>query len=446
MNLLTLLLLTPLVGFAGPRPPGLLVGFPGPRPPGPPPEAVAFVHATVLPMDAPRALPGHTVIVTDGRIAWLGLDAEAVIPPGTLVIDARGGVLLPGLVDMHVHASADDFGAFLANGVTTIREMNGTPEHLGWREEIAAGRLPGPTLVVTGPLIAGQEQRWRHVLARTPEEAEALVREHARSGYDAVKVYDGLTEEAYAALAATARELNILFVGHVPEAVGLDGVLSARQTGIEHAASILHGAFREEPDSTQLREVAARIASAGTWVTPTLASHEALALVASESYAERLDRPETGVVDAGTVEWWRSLVRTPDSVRTAERLRRFEFQRSLTQVLHEAGVPLLAGTDTPNPLMVPGYSLHHELRNLVDAGLTPYQAIVTATVAPAQFLGQVGTFGVITAGARADLILVEGDPLTNLETLEHPVGVMVRGEWLPRERLAELVGGSPSRP
>jgi imidazolonepropionase-like amidohydrolase len=151
------------------------------------------------------------------------------------------------------------------------------------------------------------------------------------------------------------------------------------------------------------------------------------------------------VVDAGTVEWWRSLVRTPDSVRTAERLRRFEFQRSLTQVLHEAGVPLLAGTDTPNPLMVPGYSLHHELRNLVDAGLTPYQAIVTATVAPAQFLGQVGTFGVITAGARADLILVEGDPLTNLETLEHPVGVMVRGEWLPRERLAELVGGSPSR-
>jgi imidazolonepropionase-like amidohydrolase len=402
-------------------------------------ESVALVHATVLPMDSPRALPAHTVVVREGRIAWLGPDAEAVIPSGARLVDARGGYLLPGLADMHVHATAADFAAFLANGVTTIREMNGTPEHLAWREEVAAGRLAGPTLVVTGPLIAGEEQRWRHVLARTPEEAQALVREHARLGYGAVKVYDGLTEATYAALAATARELGIPFVGHVPEAVGLDGILAAGQTGIEHAAQILHGAFDQEPDSTALAEAAARIAGTGAWVTPTLASHEALALVASESYVDRLERPEIALVYPGLVGWWRSLVRDPDSVRTVERLRRFELQRSLTRALHAAGVPLLAGTDTPNPLMVPGYSIHDELRNMVASGLTPYEAIAAATAAPARFLGQEGAFGVIAPGARADLVLVEGDPFAEVGVLARPAGVMVRGAWLPRERLAELV-------
>lgn len=405
-------------------------------------ETVAFVHAVVVPMDAARALADHTVIVREGRIVWLGPDAEAEIPANARVVDARGGYLLPGLADMHVHATAEDFGAFLANGVTTIREMNGSPDHLRWREEIAAGRLLGPTLVVTGPLIAGEEQRWRHVLARTPEEAEALVREHARIGYDAVKVYDGLTEASYAALAATARELAISFVGHLPEAVGLDGALQAGQTGIEHVVSILQAVFGHDPDAERFGEVAARIARAGTWVTPTLASHEALALVASESYAGRLERPEIALVDPELVAWWRSLARPADSVRTAERIRRFERQRSLTRALHDAGVPLLAGTDTPNPLMVPGFSIHDELRNLVAAGLTPFEAIRTATTAPARFLGQDGEFGTIEVGSRADLLLVEGDPLADVGTLAHPIGVMVRGEWLGRERLETLAKAS----
>jgi imidazolonepropionase-like amidohydrolase len=127
----------------------------------------AIVHGTIVPMDAERVLLAHTILIRDGRIAWIGPDSEAEVPAGARVIDAAGAWILPGLADMHVHAGEEDFGAFLANGVTTIREMNGTSEHLEWREEAREGRLTAPTLIVTGPLIAGEEQRWRHALAQT---------------------------------------------------------------------------------------------------------------------------------------------------------------------------------------------------------------------------------------------------------------------------------------
>jgi imidazolonepropionase-like amidohydrolase len=136
-----------------------------PLAPGPP---LAIVHATVVPRDAERMLAGHTILARDGRIAWLGPDASAEIPPDARVIDATGKWIVPGLADMHVHAGAEDFPAFVANGVTTIREMNGTLEHLELRDAVAAGRALGPSMLVTGPLIAGEEQRWRHVVARKP--------------------------------------------------------------------------------------------------------------------------------------------------------------------------------------------------------------------------------------------------------------------------------------
>lgn len=399
----------------------------------PPPDLVVR-HATVLPMTTEEAMPDHAVVVRAGRIAWIGPDADLEIPEGATVVDGRGAFLLPGLADMHVHSSEGDMGAFLASGVTTVREMNGTPDHLAWRDEIAAGRRLGPRLVVVGPLIAGEPQRWRHALARTPAEAESLVRAHAALGYAAVKVYDGLTTETYAALAKTANELEIPFVGHVPAAVGLDGVLAAGQVGIEHVNQIVG----HPPDPSAFDALARRIAEAGTWVTPTLASLEALALAGSPAYAERLARPDVAVVDPGLVEWWRSLAEPVDQQHTERRLEGLARMRDLTRALQAAGVPLLAGTDTPNPLMVPGSSLHDELRNLVAAGLTPYEAIRTATALPARFLGETGSWGTIAVGARADLLLVRDDPLLDVTALADPLGVVVAGTWLPAVRLAEL--------
>ena len=410
-----------------------LIRSPAPAPP------LAIVHATVVPMDAERTLESHTILVQAGRIAWLGPDSAAEIPPDARVIDASGRWVLPGLADMHVHAGADDFAAFVANGVTTIREMNGAAEHLELRSATRDGRVLGPSMLVTGPLIAGEEQRWRHAMARTPEEARALVAEQARAGYDGIKIYDGLTRETYDAIVDAAAAAGIPFVGHVPREVGLERVLASGQRSIEHVGQIAHAVT--SADSTALAEVAGRIAGSGAWVTPTLASEEALSRRGTPWYAERLARPEVGLVDPALVDWWRSLGEGTPEAAVAERRSAYrEGTAALVRALRDAGVPLLAGTDTPNPLMIPGSSLHEELAALVAAGLTPYEAIRGATAEAGRFAGTEAEFGTIRAGARADLVLTDADPLGDVSSLARPSAVVLRGEWLPRERLDELLG------
>ena len=408
------------------------------RPPAPAPP-LAIVHATVVPMDAERKLERHTILVQDGRIAWLGPDSSAEVPSDARVIDATGRWVVPGLADMHVHAGAGDFPAFVANGVTTIREMNGTSEHLALRTALREGRILGPSMLVTGPLIAGQEQRWRHALARTPAEGRALVAEQARAGYDAIKIYDGLTRETYDAIVDAAAAAGIPFVGHVPRGVGLERVLASGQRSIEHVGQIAHAVA--SADSAALSEVARRIAGSGAWVTPTLASEEALSRRGTPWYAERLARPEVMLVDPGLVDWWRSLGEGMPEAAAAERRSAYrEGTAALVRALRDAGVPLLAGTDTPNPLMIPGFSLHEELAALVAAGLTPYEAIRAATAEAARFADMAAEFGTIRAGARADLVLTDADPLADVSSLARPSAVVLRGEWLPRERLDGLLG------
>jgi imidazolonepropionase-like amidohydrolase len=293
-------------------------------------------------------------------------------------------------------------------------------------------------MLVTGPLIAGEEQRWRHVLARNPEEGRALVAEHARAGYDAIKIYDGLTRETYDAIAEAADAAGIPFVGHVPRAVGLERVLESGQRSIEHVGQIVHAV--SSADSTALTEVARRIAGSGAWVTPTLASEEALSRRGSPWFAERLSRPEVALVDAGLVSWWRSLNEGTPEAAVVERRREYrEGMAALVRAIRDAGVPLLAGTDTPNPLMVPGFALHEELAALVAAGLTPYEAIRGATADAARFADREAEFGTIRVGARADLVVTDADPLADVSALARPSAVMLRGEWLPRERLDGLL-------
>ncbi|HET9334134.1 MAG TPA: amidohydrolase family protein [Gemmatimonadota bacterium] len=408
------------------------------RPPAPAPP-LAIVHATVVPMDAERTLERYTILVQDGRIAWLGPDSSAEIPSEARVIDATAKWVLPGLADMHVHSGAGDFPAFVANGVTTIREMNGAGEHLELRNAVREGRVLGPSMIVTGPLIAGEEQRWRHAMARTPDDGRALVAEQARLGFDAVKIYDGLTRETYDAIVEASAAAGIQFVGHVPRGVGLERVLESGQRSIEHAGQIAHAVA--STDSAALAEVGRRIARSGAWVTPTLASEEALSRRGTPWFAERLARPEVMLVDPGLVDWWRSLGEGMPETAAAERRRAYrEGTAALVRALLDAGVPLLAGTDTPNPLMIPGFSLHEELAALVAAGLTPYEAIRGATAEAGRFADMEAEFGTIRVGARADLVLTDADPLADVSSLARPTAVVLRGEWLPRERLDGLLG------
>lgn len=409
--------------------------------------SVAFVGATIVPMDAPQVKGGQTVVVLGDRITWIGPDAEAKLPQGTRIVDATGRFLLPGLSDMHVHTDSAEFPLFLANGITTIREMNGSPQHLAWRREIVVGERLGPTMYVAGTLLAGAEQPWRHVLIRDADQARAAALTQLTAGYDFLKVYDGLTPEAYRAITAAARPAGVPVVGHIPQAVGLEAVLQLQQYGIEHVEQLLNAAGGHSADTSSFRDIAARIARSGVWVTPTLAAIEVLSLTATPEIQRRFERPELQYVSLGIRSWWERLRRPVTAGPQGDRGRWFfGLHQSLARHLVAAGVNLVAGTDSPNPLMVPGFALHEELRTYVELGLTPYEALRTATVNAARLVDAEGQFGTVVVGARADLVLVAGNPLEDLSHLRRPEGVMARGRWLAREELDGLLEGvAPAR-
>jgi hypothetical protein len=394
---------------------------------------VAIVGADVLTMESPTLLRGQTVLVRDGRIAAMGATA---VPADACRIDARGRVLLPGLADMHAHTSEREMPLFLANGVTLVREMNGTPAHVALRERLARGEVAGPRLLVASPLLVGTPLRYRHRLIRSSSDAYKAAHEAKDAGYDFLKVYDGLTAEQYAALVEAGRTLGLPLDGHVPADAGLAGVLASGQA-IQHMDKVAFALLGHDPDTARveayLAEARRLFAGRRTWVTPTLASLRALDRAGTTEYAERLRRPEMTYVDTASLAWWRSLERGGRRAPAASPVYRFE--QRLLGVLRESGARLLVGTDAANPLMIAGFSVHDELATLVaDGGLSPWDALRAATRDAAEFLGD-STGGVVRVGARADLLLVDGDPLADLSTLRRPRGVMVGGRWHDRAAL-----------
>ncbi len=431
---------------------------------------IAMVGVRVLPMDREGLLDEHTVVVRDGRIAEMGPVAEIRVPAGARRIEGRGRVLMPGLADMHVHLFHEaGLILFLANGVTTVRNMWGTPEILAWREAIGRGELPGPTIYTSGPLLDGAPPIWDgSIVVEDAGDAYRTVAEHRQAGYDFLKIYSRLSVEAYRALIAAGRREGLPAAGHVPAAVGLDGVLDAGQVSVEHLdgylRAILTDAWRttldgpeemaetarriaegkvgidEVVDQEKLARIVAATRAAGVWNVPTLVVHEKTHLTFEQRRGLYIDQ-RMRVMDPMMVALWDPKTDFRYQDISSEALKRLQFWNSqrkiITRKLHEAGAGILLGTDTPNPYVIPGFSLHEELRLLVDAGLSPYEAIAAGTRNAAEFLGRSAEFGTVAVGRRADLILLEGNPLEDLSFLERRLGVMVRGEWYPRELLEE---------
>ena len=398
--------------------------------------SIAFEHVAVVVADSGRIRPDQTVLVRGDRIIVVGPASSVAIPPGTIRIHGRGRFLLPGLVDIHVHVTARDFPLFLFNGVTAVREMNGSPAHLAWRDSLARGEIAGPSLVVTSPLLAGVAQRYRHELVATPADAVAAVKRAAALGYDVIKVYDGLSLEAYQALTSEARRVGLSLTGHVPQAVGLAG-LSDLQRSVEHTQEILRGLNAHQADSAGIAGAVQRLRGRGIHVTPTLAVFGRLTLSASPEVQALFQRPEMAYVDSSIAGWWGSFRRSPPSQPSTRALALAEAHRRVVRELIAQEIPILVGTDTPNPFMVPGFSLHDELDALGRMGLAPSTLIRLATIEAARFLGAESEFGRVAPGLRADLVLVEGNPLDDLSILRSPQGVMVRGRWYSGVQLKE---------
>lgn len=396
---------------------------------------VAFVDVTVVPMDTERVLPGQTVLVTGDRIVEVGAVASVRVPEGAQKIDGRGKFLIPGLAELHGHNPPlgsskqyfeDVFYLFVANGVTTVRSMQGFAGQLEWREKARQGEIVAPTLYLAGPSFSGQS-------VPSPQSAVDRVRAQKAEGWDLLKIHPGIKPEVYAALARTAREVGIEFSGHIPADVGLVACIEQGQRTVDHLDGYIeHLQAKDGPiDPARLAEIVKFSRESGVWVVPTMPLWEVILGVPEQ---KRLDAyPEIRYMPRAVRESWRKSYagRQASPNFNREQARRIaENRNTLLKALHDGGVKILFGTDAPQQYSVPGFSVHRELAAMRAVGMSNFAVLQTATKNVGDYYKEVDAFGTVAAGQRADLVLLRGNPLEDLGQVARRAGVMVRGRWL----------------
>jgi imidazolonepropionase-like amidohydrolase len=409
--------------------------------------AIAFVHVNVIPMNREGVLEDQTVLVANGKITAVGPAAKTLIPAEVRKMDARGKYLIPGLTDAHVHLQTTiEFPLYIANGVTTVFNLDGRPAHLLWRKRIASGEMFGPTIFTTGPIFTR---------AHKPEEAARMVDEQAALGYDAVKIYNEVSKAEYPALIAEAKLKHLLLMGHVAREPEFEMTLAAGQS-IAHLEEFTYTFFNPKHDDnishivydeSKIPEAVQLTARSGIYVTPTLSTYATIVQQAT-ALDEFLKNPQLRF----DPPWIRAALQ-PESNRykngfkpeSYPRIRAsLSFQRKLVKALQDANVPLMCGTDASDVGPVAGFGIHDELQELVNDGLTPFQALQTATVNPARYFGRGNEFGTIEPGKRADLVLLDGNPLADISKTRMISAVSVRGRWLERKDLDRAVSEVPA--
>lgn len=411
---------------------------------------IVFTSVNVVPMDSERIIPNSMVIVKDGKVTAIG--KKLMYGKGALVIDAKGKYLIPGLAEMHAHVPPNEnieshkevLFLFAANGITTIRGMLGHPKHLELRKMINTGEVFGPRFYTTGPSFNG-------LSVKTAERGAEMVREQKAAGYDYLKLHPGLTKETFAAISSTANQVGIPFAGHVSFGVGvwraidagyssidhLDGFVEAMVPGIESMIEQQTGLFgmfvAEQADESQIPKLMQALKTKNIWVVPTQSLADRW-FASTFTGDEFLKDPDSKYMNKQTVNQWIESKKTlmANSQYEATKIDNFiKLRRKLIYECQKNGVGLLLGCDAPQVFNVPGFSTHNELKYLVDAGLTPYQALRTGTVNVAKYLNLTDG-GTIRPGAIADLVLVNGNPLTDITNTKKVEGVMVRGKWLSK--------------
>ncbi|MCB9765253.1 MAG: amidohydrolase family protein [Alphaproteobacteria bacterium] len=418
---------------------------------------VVIRGATVLPQGDVR-----DVVVAGDHIAAL-LEPGAELDGEVEEIDGADRFLTPGLVDLHVHVwSEGDLSVYLANGVTTIRNLSGDTWHLSIRDDLVAGRRAGPTLITSGPIIDGPEGfLTSREVVRDAEEAALVADLQVQMTFAALKVYDGVPAEAWQALIDAGAQAGVPVVGHIPDEVGYLEAIQGGQRTVEHLDDVLAAAAGMEPfplmddphrtaaleamTEERIAGVAEATAATGAWSVPTL--------VVMQSYATAdtwdSNDPRLAYMSPVTrASWFQSAENLSPSVPVAM-TDVLQFGQDVVAALRGADAPLAVGTDAGNPWVFHGYAVHDELDLLVESGLTPAEALDAATLQAARALGQEEVFGQIAVGQRADLLLVNADPRLDTAALQDRVGVMARGQWYDQgdldALLAEVAWGYQSR-
>jgi len=394
-------------------------------------DTLAIVGATVIDGTGSSPIPDSVVVIKKGRIVAVGPRAKTKVPRHATVVDARGKTILPGLWDMHAHFEQVEWGPiYLAAGVTTVRDCGNEFEFItAVRDAVAHGRGLGPRLLLagvvdgTGPLAIGVQR------VDTPEQARMWTRRYHDAGFQQMKIYSSVKLEELKVVAEEAHHLGMTVTGHVPEGLNAYQAIEAGQDQINHVgyiADIMHAplaaqatnnvaaGWRERAkaipeidlNSPEAQKAVAFLKAHGTVIDPTIALSEFFTGTTAKPPASF----EPGIVDVAPELMEQLADVGPPTERSDFEEKVFEKEVAIVGVLHRAGIPIVAGTDQT----VPGHSLHRELELYVQAGFTPMEAIQAATVVPARVMGLGKEVGTIEAGKRADLIVVDGDPLADI--------------------------------
>jgi Amidohydrolase family len=440
-------------------------------------KTLALTHVTVIDGTGAPPSPDQTVVIEGDHILRLGPADRTDVPKNTRLVDAHGLYLIPGLWDMHVHIweVKRTLPMFIANGVTGVRNTGGHLDELKtWREQTASGKLLGPRMVICGPVVDGPNPSHpdHSIVVNNAAEGRAAVDFLKKNGADFVKVYDGVPREAYFAIVDEAKKQRIPFAGHVPESIQNSEASNAGQASIEHLGLILEEVSANNDEIRKIRatpvkspaeyparitrqlklavegyapqklaELAALYAKNSTWQDPTLVSTNVVAHGNDASFAKDA---RLAYVPSAERESWRPennmFVKFSPPEYWVQRGAEFREKLAIVGELRRAGVPFLAGTDSGGvPYTYPGFSLHDELAFLVQAGFTPMEALQTATLNPAKFLGLTDQLGTVAPGKQANLVLLEANPLDDIHNTQKIRGVVTRGQYFDRAALDALL-------
>ncbi|HKE55320.1 MAG TPA: amidohydrolase family protein [Pyrinomonadaceae bacterium] len=453
-------------------------------------QSLVLTHVTVIDMTGTPAKPDQTVVITNGHILTLGKSGELSLPQNSQIIDASGKFLIPGLWDMHAHTvyeRADDtektlLPLFIVNGVTGIRNpgsINSLDQINRWRKAAAEGKLIAPRIVI-GQQVDGVGGDTASFVYRVKGETEAraAVDRIKREGFDFVKVYSRLSRSEYFAIVDEAKRLGIPFEGHVPLAVNDGEASDAGQKSIEHLEGMQVSVSSDEvrirkewlgyeaklkalngkPAPPELEEQQFRLvaesmntydaekadrlytlfARNGTYHCPTLVIHQAWGSLLNPAF---FNDPRLRYLPKRQrrVNFYTDPARSWSAERKTLVQRLYAYRLRMVGEMNRAKVKLLAGTDTSSGYPVAGFALHDELALLVQAGLSPVEALQTATINAAEFLGLKESLGTIEAGKLADLVLLDANPLADINNTRKIFAVIANGRYLPKEELQKII-------
>lgn len=417
-------------------------------------------NVQVINVETGQVQRDHSILVQKGKITAVFPTASPIsdIPANIAKQDGKGAFAHPGLAEMHSHippASAEgDFSytqdilwLYIANGILNVRGMMGHPSHLDLKEKVRYAEITSPRIFAAGPSLNGNS-------VQNPNHGAEMVREQKAGGFDHLKLHPGLDMPRFLAIANTAKEEGIIFGGHVSLDVGLANSLQLGYKSVEHMDGYIEalvsdkskldpqvaGAFSmmalPYADMSKIPDLVQMTLDSKAWIAPTLTLFERFfGYIPADQF--RLETEMKYLPGVQIQQWVNQKKMLENQGMLKEEIVKpyLEFRQEMLMALHRAGVPILMSSDSPQVFNVPGFSIHHEIASMRDAGMEPAEILKSGSVNIARYFEQEGEFGVIKSGAAADFVLVSGNPLENLSNLKNIEGLMLRGQWISKEKI-----------